>query len=110
MLYGSVKCCRFFKKNNSSHCWAISCFFTRGVKATRIYIDRFMEKLRSMTTHILEVTEDMQRNILWFLNFVHVYNDQSSYQHPVFSDETPIEFDAFLRGLGVLYVQDWDLS
>ena len=42
----------------------------------------------------------MRRDLRWFTTFVHSYNGYSSYRHPTFSDDTPIELDASLKGLG----------
>ena len=41
----------------------------------------------------------MKRDLKWFTSFVHMYNGHCSYRHPTFSDDTPIELDASLKGL-----------
>ena len=51
-----------------------------------------------MTSNTVQVTKDI-RDLRWFTNFVHIYNGQSSYRHLTFSDDTPIELDASLKGL-----------
>ena len=55
-----------------------------------------MEALRNITSNTVQVTEAIK----WFTSFVHIYNGQSSYRHPTFSDDTPIELDASLKGWG----------
>ena len=75
-------------------------FLHRGVKATRVFTNRLLEALRNMNSNTVQVTEDMRRDLKWFTSFVHTYNGYSSYRHPTFSDDTPIELDASLKGLG----------
>ena len=53
-----------------------------------------------MNSNTVQVTEDMRRDLRWFTSFVHTYNGYSSYRHPTFSDDTPIDLDASLKGLG----------
>ena len=50
-----------------------------------------------MTSNTVQVTEDMRRDLRWFTSFVHIYNGQSSYRHPTFSDDTPIVLDVSLK-------------
>ena len=73
-----------------------------GVKASRVFTNRLLEALRNMTSYTVDVTEDMRRDLRWFTSFIHIFNGQSSYRRPNFSNDTPIELDASLKGLGVV--------
>ena len=52
-----------------------------------------------MTSNTVQVTEDMRRDLRWFTSFVHTYNGQSSYRHPIFSDDIP--------RIGLLHSKAW---
>ena len=75
-------------------------FLHRRDKATRVFTNRLLEALRNITSNTVQVTEDMRRALRWFTSFVNIYNGLSSCRHPTFSDDTPIELDASLKGLG----------
>ena len=80
-------------------------FLHRGVKTTRVFTNRLLEALRNITSHTVQVTEAIRRDLKWFTSFAHIYNGYSSYRHPTFLDDTPIELNASLKGLGDLCIK-----
>ena len=74
-------------------------FLHKAVKPTRFFVNRLLYDLRSSGERIC-VTENMCRDLQWFLKFVPIFNGTTTYDHVDIEHCETLAIDSCLTGMG----------
>ena len=85
-------------------------FVYKAVKPARIFVNRLLQALRQCEGHSIRVTDDIVRDLQWFVTLLEEYNGVSKYIHPKLNDLEVIALDACLIGIGAVFPQHSPLS
>ena len=75
-------------------------FIHKCVRPSRFFVNRLLEALRNVSTNTVKVSQDMKRDIMWFINFLPKFYGVTTYKHDNIPYTHTLEIDACLRGLG----------
>ena len=74
-------------------------FLHKCVRPTRFFVNRLLHTLR-VSNNRFKVTEDMRRDLRWFLRFAPQFNGTTTYDHVVIDQMETLHIDACLTGVG----------
>ena len=74
-------------------------FIHKCVKPTRIFTNRLLECLRQSVNKKVHITEEVRKDLRWFLEFLPKFNGTTTYVHVLPHNSHTIAIDACLEGL-----------
>ena len=75
-------------------------FVAKCVKPTRYFVNRLLNALREAMNKNIKVSEDMKRDLKWFMTFLPQFNGTATYKHPIIEQSQTLAIDACLTGVG----------
>ena len=75
-------------------------FVAKCVKPTRYFLNRLLNTLREATNSTILLTEDMKRDLQWFLTFLPSFNGTATYKHQIIEEVKTLAIDACLKRVG----------
>ena len=75
-------------------------FVAKCVKPTRYFVNRLLNALREAMNKNIKVSEDMKRDLKWFMTFLPRFNGTATYKHPIIEQSQTLAIDACLTGVG----------
>ena len=75
-------------------------FIYKCVKPSRYFVNRLLENLRSANATKIVVNEDIRKDIAWFIKFLPVFNNSTTYDHKDIAWAQSLAIDACLQGVG----------
>ena len=79
-------------------------FAHKAVKPTRVFTNRLLSELRNAKDNqLITVSDDIKRDLKWFIEFASQYNGLCKYVHDPVSVTQMIAIDACLKGLGGVF-------
>ena len=70
------------------------------VKPTRFFTNRLLNGLRQAKSSFIPVTENIKRDVRWFINFIPQFNGTATYRNSPVTKMYSIEIDASLQAVG----------
>ena len=75
-------------------------FIHKCVKSARIFTNRLLDSLRKSSSNFIHITEDIRKDLRWFLHFTPKFNGTTTFDHTPPPLANTIAIDASLHRLG----------
>ena len=63
-----------------------------------MFINRLLDVLREEKNEKISVTNEMKKDVMWFLSFVQQFNGVTTYVHVPLKEQEVVALDASLKG------------